>query len=104
MKKKDKFELDDDTPLSAEWSAGGAFGGGHVTVTFSGQLHDTPCPNDIGIHPVTADLDFHMDAADPSVIQTEGTMAWDAVDSDVALCSITLGIGLSVISPTSTSE
>jgi hypothetical protein len=40
-KKKDKFEVDDDTPMSAEWSAGGAFGGGHVQVKFSGQLHDT---------------------------------------------------------------
>lgn len=98
-KKKDKFELDDDTPMSAEWSAGGAFGSGHVQVTFSGQLHDSPCPNDIGIHPVTVDIDLHVDSASPAVIQSEGVITWNAVDSDVELCSFVYGVGFSVISP-----
>jgi hypothetical protein len=98
-KHKDRFELDDDTPLTAKWTPVGKYGGGHIEVNFSGQLHDTPCPNDIGIHPVTVNIDLHVDSSDPGSVQSEGVITWDAVDSDVELCAFAFGIGFSVISP-----
>jgi hypothetical protein len=82
----DQFKIDSLVDLS--WRFPGAYGGGGAVATFSGHIENIPCPNDIGVDPITLTLDFKLEG---SSLVGYGEADWNVVDSDVALCAVVYG-------------
>lgn len=74
---------------TASWSAGGAYGGGHIDIELAGEIpggfSETPCLNTIHVDPVDIDVDLRLE---PGIMNTRILVDPDPDDGDVLLCTL----------------
>jgi len=80
---------------TADYSAGGASGGGHIHIELKGEIPgdftETPCPNTIHIDPVEIDVDLRIESADPGWMKSRIVIDPDPDDDDILECAFVLG-------------
>ncbi|MBN2561625.1 MAG: hypothetical protein JXQ75_11915 [Phycisphaerae bacterium] len=64
--------------------------GGNVVIDLEADFDVPVCPNSIGAD-ATVVTHLFVDANEPNIIKSHGTIATDVIDSDVALCAFLIG-------------